>query len=211
MPMAPSGTRPISTWRRDSVSHSNEPMPMPTENTTSSSDATCSSPCSTSFANDGNCARNTTPKNHIHEMPSSERNTTMWPCASFRLVQVSVTGFQLMRRFGSVAGVAGTHCDTARPSTANTSAATATACAPQPAAGGQRDQQAAGQVAEQDGDEGAHLDHAVAAGELTLVQVLRQVGVLHRAEQRAVQPEQADAAEHQRDAGGGRGRSRPAP
>src|SRR5947208_1775948 len=41
MPIAPSGTRPISTWRRDSTSQSSEPTPMPTENTTSSSDATC--------------------------------------------------------------------------------------------------------------------------------------------------------------------------
>ena len=49
MPRAPSGTRPISTWRRDGTSHSSEPMPMPTENTTSSSEATCSLPCSTSL------------------------------------------------------------------------------------------------------------------------------------------------------------------
>src|SRR5207245_4817641 len=78
MPIAPSGTRPISTCRFDSTSHSSEPMPMPTENTTSKSDATCSLPLSTSFAKDGNCDRNTAPKNHIHEMPSNERNTTMF-------------------------------------------------------------------------------------------------------------------------------------
>ena len=99
---------------------------MPTENTTSSSDATCSSPCSTSLANDGNWARNTAPKNHIHEMPSSERNTTRLPCASFRLRQVSLTGFQLIRRPGSVAGEAGTHCATARPSSATPTQASAT-------------------------------------------------------------------------------------
>jgi hypothetical protein len=78
MPMAPSGTRPISTWRRLSTSHSSEPMPMPIENTTSSSEATCSSPCSTSLARLGNWLRNTAPKNHIQLMPSSERNTTMF-------------------------------------------------------------------------------------------------------------------------------------
>ena len=33
---------------------------------------------------------------------------------------------------------------------------------------GHRDEQAAGDAAEQDRDEGAHLDHAVAAGELAL-------------------------------------------
>ena len=44
MPIAPSGTRPISTWRRESVSHASEPSPMPTENTTSSSEATWVSP-----------------------------------------------------------------------------------------------------------------------------------------------------------------------
>ncbi len=57
MPMAPSGTRPISTWRRESTSHSSDPMPMPIENTTSRSEATCSLPCSTSLARLGNCAQ----------------------------------------------------------------------------------------------------------------------------------------------------------
>jgi hypothetical protein len=92
MPMAPSGTRPISTCRRLSISHSSAPVPMPTENTTSSSEATCSLPCSTSRAKLGNWLRNTAPKNHIHEMPSSERKTTTLPCASFRLRQVSLRG-----------------------------------------------------------------------------------------------------------------------
>ena len=32
MPNAPSGTRPISTVRADSFSHSSEPVPVPTEN-----------------------------------------------------------------------------------------------------------------------------------------------------------------------------------
>ena len=69
---------------------------MPIENTTSSIEATCSSPPSTSFAKAGNWARNTAPKNHIHEMPRSERKTTRLPCASLRLRQVSLTGFQLI-------------------------------------------------------------------------------------------------------------------
>ena len=55
---------------------------MPMENTTSSSDATCSLPCSTFLARLGNWLRNTAPKNHIQLMPSSERNTTMFSCAS---------------------------------------------------------------------------------------------------------------------------------
>jgi hypothetical protein len=80
---------------------------MPTENTTSSSDATCSLPCSTSLAKLGNWLRNTAPKNHIQLMPSSERNTTTFWCASFRLRTVSVNGFQLIVRPGSVAGDAG--------------------------------------------------------------------------------------------------------
>ena len=130
MPMAPSGTRPISTWRRLSTSHSSAPMPTPTENTTSSIEATRSSPCSTSFANDGNCARNTAPKNHIQLMPSSERKTTRLPCASRRLRQVSVNGFQLMRRPGSVAGDSGTACASTRPATATARHAPETQAAP---------------------------------------------------------------------------------
>ncbi|MNM25259.1 hypothetical protein D3C81_357020 [compost metagenome] len=35
MPNAPSGTRPISTVRADSFSHSSEPTPVPTENSAS--------------------------------------------------------------------------------------------------------------------------------------------------------------------------------
>ena len=132
MPKAPSGTRPISTWRRDSVSHSSEPMPMPTENTTSNSEATCSSPCSTSLAKLGKLLRNTAPKNHIHEMPSSERNTTTLRCASRRLASVSLTGFQLMTRPGSVAGVGGTNCAVMRPATATPRQARATAVGPMP-------------------------------------------------------------------------------
>ncbi len=57
------------------------------------------------------------------------------------------------------------------------------------------DQQAADDIAEQDGDEGAHLDHAVAAGEFAFAQVLRQVGKLHRPEERGVQAEQEHAGQ----------------
>ncbi len=102
------------------------------ENTTSRSDATCSLPCSTSLAKLGNCDRNTAPKNHIHEMPSSERNTTRLPRASCRLRQVSLTGFQLMVRCGSVAGAAGIACATARPARASSTQAAATAPWPTP-------------------------------------------------------------------------------
>ncbi|MCY1375154.1 hypothetical protein D9M69_625450 [compost metagenome] len=83
-------------------------MPIPMENTTSNSEATCSLPCSTSRAKLGNWLRNTAPKNHIQLMPSNERKTTVLPCASLRLRQVSVMGFQLIRSCGSVAGDTGT-------------------------------------------------------------------------------------------------------
>ena len=103
---------------------------MPTENTTSSSEATRSSPCSTSLAKDGNWLRKTAPKNHIQLMPSSERKTTTLPCASFRLRQVSVTGFQLIFNPGSVDGEAGMACATARPSSARPQQAVATSSGP---------------------------------------------------------------------------------
>ncbi len=105
---------------------------MPIENTTSSSEATCSLPCSTSLAKLGNWLRKTAPKNHIHEMPSSERNTTMLPCASRRLRQVSLTGFQLTTSPGSVAGAAGMACATPRPTSASPTQATATVVWPTP-------------------------------------------------------------------------------
>ncbi|MPN09272.1 hypothetical protein SDC9_156561 [bioreactor metagenome] len=56
-------------------------------------------------------------------------------------------------------------------------------------------QQAARHVAQQDGDEGAHLHHAVAAGELTIIERLRQIGKLDRPEQRGMQPHQEHTAQ----------------
>ena len=44
MPNAPSGTRPISTVRADSFSHSIEPTPVPIENTASNKMYAISSP-----------------------------------------------------------------------------------------------------------------------------------------------------------------------
>ncbi|KAF1044158.1 MAG: hypothetical protein GAK38_03684 [Xylophilus sp.] len=67
----------------------------------------------------------------------------------------------------------------------------------------QRHQQAAGHVAEQDRDEGAHLDHAVAAGQLALVQHLRQVGELDRPEQCGMHAHEEHAAQQHRDLAGG--------
>ena len=61
------------------------------------------------------------------------------------------------------------------------------------------DEQAAGELAQQDGDEGAHLDHAVAAGDLVVVQVLRQVGVLDRPEQRRMDAHQEQAGQQHDD------------
>ena len=103
---------------------------MPIEKTTSSNDATCSSPCSTSFAKLGNWLRNTAPKNHIQLMPSSERNTTRFSCASFRLRKVSVTGLKLTLRFGSVDGADGMNCAMPRPTSARSTQAMATSSRP---------------------------------------------------------------------------------
>ena len=97
MPIEPSGTRPISTWRRDSVSHSSEPTPMPTENTTSSSVATCSSPCSTSLAKGGNGVRNTDAEEpHPRDAQQRAEHDDV-VVRELEVGQVSVTGFQLMR------------------------------------------------------------------------------------------------------------------
>ena len=78
MPIAPSGTTPISIWRLLRTSHNNEPTAIPIEKTTNSSDATCSLPCTTSLAKLGNWLKKIAPKNHIQLMPNMERNTTMF-------------------------------------------------------------------------------------------------------------------------------------
>jgi len=69
-------------------------------------------------------------------------------------------------------------------------------------------QQAAGHIAQQDGDEGAHLHHAIAAGELALAQDLRQVGELDRPEQRGMQAHQEHAGQQQRGMAGHEAQSR---
>ena len=61
-----------------------------------------------------------------------------------------------------------------------------------------RDQGAAQHGAEQDGDEGAHLDDAVAADQFIFVQMLWQVGVFDRAEQGRMHAHQEHADEQQR-------------
>jgi hypothetical protein len=58
--------------------------------------------------------------------------------------------------------------------------------------------QPAHDLAQQDGHKSAHLDHAVAARQLTLVERLRQVGELDRAEDGGMQPHQEGAAQQHR-------------
>ena len=59
----------------------------------------------------------------------------------------------------------------------------------------QRNQRAAEHGADQDRHERAHFHHAVAADQLGLGQMLRQVGILHRAEQRGVQAHHEERGE----------------
>jgi hypothetical protein len=116
-------------------------------------------------------------------MPNSDRKRVLFSRAKRRLRQVSVKGFQLMTRVGSAAGEWGTArltdiaCDRDREHRDR---------------GVERpllsdgDERAAEHGADQDGDEGAHLDHPVAADQLRDVEMLRQVAVLHGPEQRGV-------------------------
>ncbi len=58
-----------------------------------------------------------------------------------------------------------------------------------------RHNQPAHDVAQQNGHEGPHFHHAIAARQLMLFQRLRQIGVLDRAEQCGMKPHQESAAE----------------
>ena len=69
------------------------------------------------------------------------------------------------------------------------------------AGAGYRHQQAAGHVAQQNGDEGAHLHHAVATGQFAFRQDLRQQGELDRAEQGGMQAHQKHAAQQHQHIG----------
>src|SRR5512135_2276150 len=98
MPMDPKGTRPISTFRPDSLSVTSEPAPMPIENTASRNVTTPSSPPRVSRAYGVKLVRKIEPKNQSHEMPRIELKTAALVFAIFRFDQVSVNGFQLIRK-----------------------------------------------------------------------------------------------------------------
>jgi hypothetical protein len=137
MPIEPSGTSPISTFRFDSFSHSSEPIPIPIENVPSSTVTTSGFADSTSLAKLKKDVRNVAPTNHSHEIPSRLRNTVRSSRASARLRHVSLNGFQLIFRSGCIAAVLGTNADTARPIKANVTqqaASTEAPCSVKPAA-----------------------------------------------------------------------------
>jgi len=99
---------------------------MPTEKTASSSVTTFSSPRSTSRAKGVIEVRKIEPKNHNHEMPSTEWNTDLSRAATLRLRHVSENGFQLIASAGSGAGECGMKCAATRPATATARHAAAT-------------------------------------------------------------------------------------
>jgi hypothetical protein len=122
-----------------------------------------------------------------------ERNTTRLPRASLRLRSVSVIGFQLIFNPGSVAGAGGNELrDQAADHGCQQHAGHGDTLVPD---FGNRHNQAAGQVAQQDRDEGAHFDHAVAAGQFALVEHLGQQGKFDWSEQGGVQAHQKDAGQ----------------
>ena len=92
---------------------------MPIENTASSKVTTFWSPPRFSLAKPVKVVRNTEPKNHIHDTPSSDRKTVRLPCAWRRLASVSLNGFQLMTSFGTGAGERGTKAAEIRPTMAS--------------------------------------------------------------------------------------------
>ena len=117
--------------------------------------------------------------------------------ADLKLRQVSVKRFQLILSSGATAGVSGIRRLASQPVTAMTIVSAAAHAVP---AGLTATTRPAGDCSEQDRDEGPHLDHAVAAGELFGFQVLRQDRILDRAEQRRMDPQQRERDEQQRDA-----------
>ena len=141
----------------------------------------------------GNWLRNTAPKNHIQRDAQQRAEHHQVAVRQLQVAPGLADRVPVDRQVRDRSpATAGSHCATARPSSASADAGEGDVVRPDL---GHGDQQAAGHLAEQDGDEGAHLDHAVAAGQLALVQVLRQVGELHRAEQRRVQAHQEDAGQ----------------
>src|SRR5436853_5683806 len=103
---------------------------MPIENTASRSVTTPWAPPSVSLAKPAKVVRKIEPKNHSHEIPSSDRNTVRLPRACPRLVKVSLTGFQLIASAGSEAGERGTKPAAMRPTIASATDTDATQLGP---------------------------------------------------------------------------------
>ena len=130
MPIEPKGTRPISTLRPERRSQASEPSPTPTEKIARSAVTLDSPPCSTFFANSGNCERNSAPYSQNQEMPRIERYTTGLARIASKLRQVSRTGFGSMVSAGSAAPVLGMNQHAAKPASATATPPTAAAAAP---------------------------------------------------------------------------------
>ena len=118
-PNAPSGTRPISTVRPDSFSHSSEPTPTPIENSASAKMYSDAVPPRFTSAYTGNCAVRTVPMNQNQDTPSTALRTASWRRVSCQMRHDCLTMLKSTRSPGSPASTRGMRRATTLPATAS--------------------------------------------------------------------------------------------
>ena len=174
---------------------------MPTENTASSSVATDGAAAEGVLGEaSGNCVRNTAPKNHSHEMPISDRNTARLRRATCdRASSVTRTGFQSIESVGSAGRPPGSPgSPPRRPAPARRRRRRRTGGRAVPLSISTPAATVPSRIATNVPISTRPLPPTSSSGP----QALGQVGVLHRTEQRRVQPHQEDAQQEQREAPG---------
>ena len=130
IPIAPSGTRPISTVRADSFSHSSEPTPTPIENTASANTYNVGVPPRCVSAYTGRLPVSTVPVNQNQLTPRIELRTATCLRASLRMAMDSGIGFHCTFKSGADAGTDGIIRLNTLPAIASRITATAAACVP---------------------------------------------------------------------------------
>ena len=130
MPIAPSGTRPISTVRAESFSHNSEPTPTPIENTASANTYSVCVPPKWVSAYTGKLPVSTVPMNQNQLTPSTLLRTASCLRASRQMASDSGIGFHWIFSPGAAASTLGIARLARLPMMASTITANAAACGP---------------------------------------------------------------------------------
>ena len=201
MPSAANGTSRGDTSPCSSRAHCIEPAPTPMANTDSSSVSTVPSACSVSRATTGNSVISVAPMVQNHDSPSTDSQIGRIDGGMAR----DTPGFREQVRRDAQRRIGGGVPGIRNAANSPTSDERNTGRADPGGAVRQQYQCAAGDGADDDGQERRRLDHAVAGDQFVLGEMLGQQAVFHRPEQRGLH---AETGQHDQQAGHALGQER---